>query len=71
VLASNVAFTDFLERRLRTQRRRRTRRQAGVDRGAEPADRDAIGRQLRDRVEREHSVDTWAAACCWQPDRSR
>jgi glycosyltransferase involved in cell wall biosynthesis len=59
VLASNPAFDGFLPPELRFERddpaslAERIRGLAGLDRAA-------LGRSLRERVEREHSVDGWA-----------
>jgi glycosyltransferase involved in cell wall biosynthesis len=63
VLASNVAHEDFLEPEAFFERDDAV---GLADKLAwiaalPPSERDAIGRQLRDRVEREHSVDSWAA----------
>ena len=62
VLASNRAHADFLDPTAffdRNDADGLAERLAGIAALA-PAERDAIGRRLRDRVERENSVDSWA-----------
>jgi glycosyltransferase involved in cell wall biosynthesis len=59
VLASNPALDGFLPEGLRFERDDPESLAARV-RGLAGADRAALGRQLRTRVEREHSVENWA-----------
>ena len=62
VLASNPAYSNlldpdlFFERDDPAQLASRLAQIASLS----PAERDAIGRRLRERVEQRHSVDTWA-----------
>ena len=59
VLASNPAFEGFLPDGLRFEREQPESLAARV-RWLADADRSAVGRELRARVERDHSVDGWA-----------
>jgi glycosyltransferase involved in cell wall biosynthesis len=59
VLASNPALDGFLPPELRFAREDPEELAARI-RDLASADRVALGRELRGRVEREHSVETWA-----------
>jgi glycosyltransferase involved in cell wall biosynthesis len=59
VLASNPALDGFLPTELRFAREDSEELAARI-RELASADRAALGRELRARVEREHSVETWA-----------
>ena len=59
VLASNPVFDTLLDPELRFERES-AESLADAFRALQGADRAAIGRRLRERVERDHSVDHWA-----------